>query len=99
MFTKAETIHSNKVAEITELTRQRAISEHQLAVLTGVLDLKLEEGDIETLPIPPTPPAGLPSNLLEARPDVRQAEEQVIAATSNIGVAKASLFPSHHAHI
>jgi multidrug efflux system outer membrane protein len=91
---QAETIRSNKVAEITELTRQRAISEYQLAVLTGVLDLKLEEGDIETLPIPPTPPAGLPSGLLEARPDVRQAEEQVIAATANIGVAKASLFPS-----
>ena len=91
---QAETIHSNKIAEITELTRQRAISEHQLAILTGVLDLKLEEGDIETLPIPPTPPAGLPSNLLEARPDVRQAEEQIIAATSNIGVAKAALFPS-----
>lgn len=91
---QAETIHSNKVAEITELTRQRAISEYQLAVLTGVLDLKLEEGNIETLPIPPTPPAGLPSSLLEARPDVRQAEEQIIAATSNIGVAKAALFPS-----
>jgi len=55
---------------------------------------KLEEGNIETLPIPPTPPAGLPSSLLEARPDVRQAEEQIIAATSNIGVAKAALFPS-----
>lgn len=91
---QAETIHSNKVAEITDLTRQRAISEYQLAVLTGELDLKLEEGNIETLPVPPTPPAGLPSSLLEARPDVRQAEEQVIAATSNIGVAKAALFPS-----
>lgn len=91
---QAETAHSNLVAQITDLSRQRAISEHQLAVLTGVLDLKLKEGDIKTLPIPPTPPAGLPSSLLEARPDVRQAEEQVIAATANIGVAKASLFPS-----
>ena len=91
---QAETARSNKVAQITELTRQRAISEHQLAVLTGALDLKLEEGDIKTLPIPPTPPAGLPSSLLESRPDVRQAEEQIIAATANIGVAKAALFPS-----
>ncbi len=91
---QAETARSNKVAQIAELTRQRAISEHQLAVLTGALDLKLEEGDIKTLPIPPTPPAGLPSSLLEARPDVRQAEEQIIAATANIGVAKAALFPS-----
>lgn len=91
---QAETAHFNLVAQITDLSRQRAISEHQLAVLTGVLDLKLKEGDIKTLPIPPTPPAGLPSSLLEARPDVRQAEEKVIAATANIGVAKASLFPS-----
>lgn len=91
---QAETAYSNLVAQITELSHQRAISEHQLAVLTGVLDLKLKEGDIKTLPLPPTPPAGLPSGLLEARPDVRQAEEQVIAATANIGVAKASLFPS-----
>ena len=91
---QAETAHSNLVAKITDLSRQRAISEHQLAVLTGVLDLKLKEGDIKTLPTPPTPPAGLPSSLLESRPDVRQAEEQAIAATANIGVAKASLFPS-----
>ena len=91
---QAETAHSNLVAKITDLSRQRAISEHQLAVLTGVLDLKLKEGDIKTLPTPPTPPAGLPSSLLESRPDVRKAEEQVIAATANIGVAKASLFPS-----
>jgi len=91
---QAETAHSNLAAQITDLSRQRAVSEHQLAVLTGVLDLKLKEGDIKILPVPPTPPAGLPSGLLEARPDIRQAEEQVIAATANIGVAKASLFPS-----
>ena len=91
---QAETAHSNLVAQIVDLSHQRAISEHQLAVLTGVLDLKLAEGNIKTLPIPPAPPAGLPSSLLGGRPDVRQAEEQVIAATANIGVAKASLFPS-----
>jgi multidrug efflux system outer membrane protein len=59
-----------------------------------MLDLELGEGNIKTLPIPPSPPAGLPSSLLVGRPDVRQAEEQVIAATANIGVAKAALFPS-----
>ena len=91
---QAETAHSNLVALIVDLSHQRAISEHQLAVLTGTLDLKLAEGNIQTLPIPPAPPAGLPSSLLGGRPDVRQAEEQVIAATANIGVAKASLFPS-----
>jgi multidrug efflux system outer membrane protein len=91
---QAEVASANLVAQIAELTRLRALSEHQLAVLTGELDLKLAEGDIKALPIPPIPPAGLPSSLLEARPDVRQAEQQMIAANAKIGVAKAALFPA-----
>lgn len=91
---QAEVAHSNLVAQIADLTRQRAIVEHQLAVLTGVLDLKIAEGDIKNVPTPPIPPAGLPSSLLEARPDVRQAEQNMIAANAKIGVAKAALFPT-----
>lgn len=91
---QSEIAYSNLTAQIAEIIRQRSISEHQLAVLTGVLDLRLAEGDIKTLPIPPIPPEGLPSSLLEARPDIREAEEQVIATNANIGVAKAALFPS-----
>jgi multidrug efflux system outer membrane protein len=67
---------------------------HQLALLTGTFDLKLSAAEIESLPIPPTPPAGLPSSLLEARPDVRQAEQQLVSANANIGVAKAALYPT-----
>jgi multidrug efflux system outer membrane protein len=59
-----------------------------------VLDLKIAEGDIKNVPTPPMPPAGLPSSLLEARPDVRQAEQNMIAANARIGVAKAALFPT-----
>jgi len=44
--------------------------------------------------VPPLPPAGLPSQLLERRPDVRQAEVQLAAATERIGVAKGSQFPT-----
>jgi hypothetical protein len=47
------------------------------------------------MPVPPTPPVGLPSTLLEARPDVRQARGNLIAANARIGVAKAAYFPSH----
>ncbi|HWU82353.1 MAG TPA: efflux transporter outer membrane subunit [Methylophilaceae bacterium] len=91
---QAEVARSNLVAQIADLTRQRAIIEHQLAVLTGVMDLKIAQGDIKDVPTPPVPPAGLPSSLLEARPDVRQAEQNMIAANAKIGVAKAALFPT-----
>lgn len=49
---------------------------------------------LATLPVPPQPPLGLPSELLVRRPDVRQAEEQLIAANAQIGVARAAMLPS-----
>ena len=91
---QAEVAYNNLKAQLADLTRQRAIIEHQLAVLTGDLDLKIAAGDIKSLPVPPVPPVGLPSTLLEARPDVRQAEQNLIAANAKIGVAKAALFPT-----
>ncbi len=91
---QAEVAYNNLKAQLADLTRKRAIIEHQLAVLAGDLDLKIAAGDIQSLPIPPVPPVGLPSTLLEARPDVRQAEQNLIAANAKIGVAKAALFPT-----
>lgn len=81
-------------AQTAGLRRQRAQAEHQLALLTGQPDLALAPGDLEQLPVPPVPPPGLPSSLLETRPDVRQAEETLIAANAQIGVVKAALFPT-----
>ena len=91
---QAEVASANLSAQLAELTRQRALSLHQLATLTGDLSLNIASADIQALPVPPTPPAGLPSSLLEARPDVAQAEQQMIAANANIGVAKAALYPT-----
>jgi multidrug efflux system outer membrane protein len=91
---QAEVASANLTAQLAELTRLRALTMHQLAVLSGVLDLNVAMADIKTLPIPPTPPTGLPSSLMEARPDVRQAEQAMIAADANIGVAKAALYPT-----
>ncbi|HSN22040.1 MAG TPA: efflux transporter outer membrane subunit, partial [Usitatibacter sp.] len=81
-------------AQLKEIARQRAAVVHQLGVLTGRLDVSVPTKDINSLPIPPVPPAGLPSQLLERRPDVRQAEEQLAAATERIGVARAEQFPA-----
>lgn len=91
---QAEVASATLSAQLAELQRLRSLNLHQLAVLTGTLGLDLAKADLNSLPIPPVPPAGLPSSLLEARPDVRQAEELMIAANANIAVAKAALYPS-----
>jgi multidrug efflux system outer membrane protein len=96
---QAQVASSNLSAQIADLNRLKSLTLHQLAVLSGDLNLavtglKTTLADLKSLPIPPTPPAGLPSRLLEARPDVKQAEEQMIAANANIGVAKAALYPT-----
>ena len=80
-------------AQQAELRRSRALLAHQLALLTGKPDLEIAAGQLSAIPLPPQPPAGLPADLIEARPDVRQAEQQLIAANANIGVAKAAYYP------
>ena len=81
-------------SQINELGRQRAIALNLLALLTLNAKLELPRGNLQSLPIPPTPPVGLPSTLLDRRPDVRAAEQSLIAANAQIGVAKAALFPT-----
>jgi multidrug efflux system outer membrane protein len=63
-------------------------------VLTGVPDLAITAADIRALPSPPLPPAGLPSTLIERRPDVRQAEATLRAANAQIGAARAAELPT-----
>ncbi len=85
---------SDALVQKRDAERSRALVEHQLAQLTGRLDLKLAAGDVFALPLVPLPPAGLPSALLERRPDIRQAEEALVAANAQIGIARAALFPT-----
>lgn len=80
--------------QLIELQRQRSLVEHRLGLLTGKLDLQIESGDIMQLPTPALPPVGLPSTLVERRPDVRQAEQVLIAANARIGVARAAQLPT-----
>jgi multidrug efflux system outer membrane protein len=91
---QAEGARADAAAQLKDLQRQRALAEHQLETLTGRLDLRLAPGDLLGLPLPPLPPAGLPSTLLQRRPDVLQAEQQLIAANAQIGVARAAMFPT-----
>lgn len=91
---QAEVVYRDSSAQLTDLRRQRLLIEHQLGTLTGRLDLAVPSGDLLALPVPPVPPAGLPSTLLERRPDVRQAEEQLVASNAQIGIAKAAMLPT-----
>jgi multidrug efflux system outer membrane protein len=86
-------------AALVPVTRQaRVAQEGALAVLLGrspreVFEAKIDRGS-PAVPVMVEVPAGLPSDLLMRRPDLRQAEAQLHAATARIGVAKAAYLPS-----
>lgn len=92
---RAETELANTQAETATLKRRRAATEHALAVLVGepvaTFSLALPPANLEVRPPPVA--AGLPSALLERRPDVAAAERQMMAANARIGMAKAAFFP------
>jgi multidrug efflux system outer membrane protein len=80
---------------IPDLERQIEQQENQLSILLGENPGPIPRGQILTeQPVPENVPAGLPSELLERRPDVREAEANMMAANAQIGVAKAAFFPS-----
>lgn len=91
---QAELVVTNLRGQALELERLRGISEHQLGLLTNDFSVRIAPGSLMQLPIPPVPPAGLPSRLMEARPDVQQAEQQLVYANANLGLAKAALYPT-----
>ena len=82
-------------AQRPELQRQRALLQNQLGVLTGQPGLVLaQDAAPGALPLPVTAPPGLPSELLERRPDVQQALQQLRSAQAQVEVARAALWPT-----
>ena len=80
---------------IPDLERQIQQQGNVLSILLGQNPQTIPRGRALTeQPVPQNVPAGLPSELLERRPDVRQAEQIMVAANAQIGVAKASFFPT-----
>jgi multidrug efflux system outer membrane protein len=85
---------ANAAARVAELTRQKVQKENQLSVLLGRNPGEIPRGrSLTEQVLPPDVPPGLPSDLLQRRPDLVQAEQELAAATARIGMAKADRFP------
>jgi len=91
---RAETELASTEAEAVGLQKSRSELEHALAVLTGqpASTFSLAPAPLDL--VPPALAAGLPSSLLERRPDVAAAERRMAAANARIGVAKTAFFPA-----
>ena len=94
-YRQSESLLEGARAALALTLRQRALDENALALLVGQAlpsdlptPLPLDEGQVAI-----DVPAGLPSELLIRRPDIRAAEQQLIAANANIGAARAAFFP------
>lgn len=97
--TKLDVLQAQQVldtanAQIPDLERQIGQEENAISILLGNYPQGVPRGHtlVEQV-LPPEVPPGLPSTLLERRPDIREAEQILVAANAQIGVAKAQFFP------
>jgi multidrug efflux system outer membrane protein len=94
-FRQAESLLEGARVTLAQTLRQRALDEDALVLLLGQPlppDLPAPLG-LNGQQLTTDLPAGLPSDLLERRPDIRSAEQQLVAANANIGAARAAFFP------
>ena len=98
-YRQAESLTEAARATFAQQQRQRALDENALALLLGQqvpaeLLTSIQGAKLAQVTAMTDIPAGLPSDLLTRRPDIRAAEQQLIAANANIGAARAAFFPS-----
>ena len=97
--TKLDVLQAQQVldtanAQIPDLERQIGQEEDAISILLGHYPESVRRGrPLAEQPLPPEVPPGMPSSLLERRPDIRQVEQNLIAANAEIGVARAAFFP------
>ncbi|EPJ88156.1 MULTISPECIES: efflux transporter outer membrane subunit [Pseudomonas] len=90
---QAQTQLKSTQADLIDLMWQRAQFENAIAVLMGQAPADFNLAASTSIPTLPAIPVGLPSQLLERRPDIAAAERSVMAANANIGIAKAAYYP------
>jgi multidrug efflux system outer membrane protein len=97
--TKIDVLQAQQVldtanTQVPDLERQIGQEEDAISILLGNYPASVPRGrPLAEQALPPDVPPGLPSSLLERRPDIREAEQELIAANAEIGVAKAEFFP------
>ncbi|MBS0344418.1 MAG: efflux transporter outer membrane subunit, partial [Proteobacteria bacterium] len=91
---QAETLLANTRAQYAATQRTRATLEHAIAVLTGAPPAGFSLPKQTWTPVVPGIPTGVPSQLLQRRPDIASAERAVAEANSQIGIARSAYFPS-----
>jgi multidrug efflux system outer membrane protein len=97
--TKLDVLQAQQVldtanAQIPDLERQIGQEEDAISILLGHYPESVRRGrPLAEQPLPPDVPPGMPSSLLERRPDIRQVEQDLIASNAEIGVARAAFFP------
>jgi multidrug efflux system outer membrane protein len=91
---QAQQVLDSADVQIPDLERQIAQEENAISLLLGNYPQAVPRGrPLEEQPLPPEVPPGLPSSLIERRPDIHEAEHILVAANADIGVAKAQFFP------
>jgi multidrug efflux system outer membrane protein len=91
---QAQQVLDSANAQIPDLERLIAQEENAISILLGNYPQAVPRGrTLVEQSLPPDVPPGLPSTLLERRPDIREAEQILVAANAEIGVAKAQFFP------
>ncbi|MGB4784850.1 MAG: efflux transporter outer membrane subunit [Candidatus Acidiferrum sp.] len=91
---QAQQVLDSANAQIPDLERRIAQEENAISILLGNYPQAVPRGrPLVEEPLPPEVPPGMPSSLIERRPDIREAEQFLIAANAEIGVAKAQFFP------